>query len=79
MKIKVKFFGPAAEKAGCADFMLESEGTIGTVVEKVLQEFPELKTFGSAMKYARNTDYATLNTQLEKGDTISFLPPVGGG
>jgi|TARA_B100001971_G_C17766881_1_gene322959 molybdopterin converting factor small subunit len=79
MKIQVKFFGPAAEKAGCVHFIVESEGTIGTVVEKVLHEFPELKTFGSAMKYARNTDYATLDTQLEEGDTLSFLPPVGGG
>jgi molybdopterin converting factor small subunit len=79
MKIQVKFFGPAAEKTGCADLVVESEGTIGAVVEKVLHEFPQLKTFGSVMRYARNTDYATLDTQLEEGDTISFLPPVGGG
>ena len=79
MKIKVKFFGPAAEKTGCADLVVESEGTIGTVVEKVLHDFPELKAFGSAMKFARNADYATLDTELEEGDTLSFLPPVGGG
>lgn len=79
MKIRVKFFGPAAEKAGCVDLVVESEGTIRAVVEKVFQEIPDLQSFGMAMKYARNTDYATLDTELEEGDTLSFLPPVGGG
>ncbi|MDP6958829.1 MAG: MoaD/ThiS family protein [Planctomycetota bacterium] len=79
MKIQVKFFGPAAEKAGRADLIVESKGSVGAVVEQVLKELPDLKSFGTTMKYARNTNYATLETPLEEGDTLSFLPPVGGG
>tara|TARA_Y100000588_G_C13447951_1_gene582774 strand:- start:235 stop:474 length:240 start_codon:yes stop_codon:yes gene_type:complete len=79
MKVHVQFFGPAAEKAGCRDLYIESQPDVRSVVQVVLETIPALDVLEGNMKYARNTEYASLDTVLEEGDTLSFLPPVGGG
>ncbi len=79
MKIRVRLFGPAAEKAGCSEIEVESEATLRAAVDAVLEKKPELKSLSGGMKYARNAEYAGLDTALEPGDEIAFLPPVGGG
>ncbi len=79
MKIRVRFFGPAAETAGCSETDVEAEGTVAGAIAAVLEKHPGLESLSGGMKYARNTEYATPESPLEEGDILSFLPPVGGG
>ncbi len=79
MRIRVRFFGPAAELAGCSETEMEAGRTVGTVVSATLEKFPALANLSRGMKYARNTEYTTLDSTVQEGDSISFLPPVGGG
>ena len=75
----MRFFGPAAEKAGCSETEVETEGTVGAVIAVTLKMIPDLKSLSRDMRYARNSEYASLECPLEEGDVVSFLPPVGGG
>ena len=79
MKIRVRFFGPAAEKAGCSETEVEAEGNLAAVIEATLEKIPDLKGLSGGMKYARNMEYVSPSTSLEANDVVSFLPPVGGG
>ena len=79
MRIQVRFFGPAAEKAGTQNLTVEAIGTVQSVVDATLQQIPALRDLSGNMKYARNTEYTSLNDPLREGDVVSFLPPVGGG
>lgn len=79
MKIRVRFFGPAAETTGCSETDVEAEGTVAGAIAAVLEKHPGLESLSGGMKYARNTEYATPESPLEEGDILSFLPPVGGG
>ena len=79
MKIKVRFFGYVAEKAGRTDFDVEADPTVAALVEAVKRKLPALSTLPPSVRFAVNTDYASLSTALKPGDTVSFIPPVGGG
>ena len=80
MKIKVQFFGHIAELAGCKSYTAELKSSlrVSDVIQILEERFSSLKGANS-FKVAVNTEYANKNTPVKDGDTISYIPPVGGG
>lgn len=81
MNVTVRFFGHAAELAGCREGSVETDDpTVRGVVDRVRKEFPALRPLlDGTIRFAVGTDYAVLTTPVRAGDTVSLLPPVGGG
>ena len=49
----------------------------GETVDVLVNAYPELGSF--RLKYAVNSAYASLETELHDGDEVACIPPVGGG
>ncbi len=81
MIVTVRFFGYAAELAGCREARIETDdSTVGGVVDRVRKEFPTLRPLlDGTVRFAVGADYADPATPVRAGDTVSLLPPVGGG
>ena len=74
MKIVVQLFGPLAEQAGRSKIeVLTSGNTVGDVVAALGLQIDR------SVRYAVNTDYAETTAVVREGDTVSLIPPVGGG
>lgn len=76
----MQFFGHIAELAGCNSYTaeLKASSQVADVMQIVEGEFPSVRRTNS-YKIAVNTKYAGKNAPIKEGDTISFIPPVGGG
>ncbi len=81
LQIRVRFFGYAAELAGCRESVVSTnDPTVAGVVSAARREFPTLgPLLDDAIRFAVGTEYATLSASVGEGDIVSFLPPVGGG
>ena len=76
MRVKVRFFGLSAERAGCAEREFDvTEATVAAVAAAIRKEVPGL----DGVRFAVGTDYASEDTALRDGDVVSVIPPVGGG
>jgi molybdopterin converting factor small subunit len=74
MKIAVQLFGPLAEKAGRSTIEVTTSGnTVADVVAALSFKLDR------SVRYAVNTDYAEASAIVREGDTVSLIPPVGGG
>lgn len=74
MKIAVQLFGPLAEQAGRSRIEVTISGNkVGDVVAAL--GFP----LDRSIRFAVNTDYAAADAVVREGDTVSLIPPVGGG
>jgi molybdopterin converting factor small subunit len=74
MRVTVQLFGPLAERAGRSRFEVEvAEGTVQAVI--AASGLP----VDRSVRFAVNTDYAEPSARVRDGDTVSFIPPVGGG
>jgi molybdopterin converting factor small subunit len=82
MRIRLQFFGLVREAAGTDHAFLElPEGsTVGHAVRAAEGAIEGLRSTGPArVRFAINTEYAGDAAVLRDGDTLSFIPPVGGG
>jgi len=81
MKVKVKFF--AAPREALQRSELEQELKSGATVRELLEvlgnRFPVLQPYTGSVKVAVNHKYAAPETELQEGDEVACLPPVGGG
>jgi molybdopterin converting factor small subunit len=74
MKILVQLFGPLAEQAGRSKIEVTTSGnTVGDVVAALGFKIDR------SVRFAVNTDYAPPDAVVRDGDTVSLIPPVGGG
>jgi len=79
MKIAVQLFGPLAEQAGVPRLEVTVSGaTLQDVLAAVAVAAPTLK-LDRSVRFAVNTDYAEPSAAVREGDTVSLIPPVGGG
>lgn len=79
MKIAVQFFGPLAEQAGRTRIDIETSGnSLKDVLAALAVTVPALR-LDRSVRYAINTDYAEPGAAVREGDTVSLIPPVGGG
>jgi molybdopterin converting factor subunit 1 len=79
MKVNVRFFAGPREKLGISSLEQElpAGATVQTLVAALTSAYPELGSF--RCKYAVNSTYASMETDLYDGDEIACIPPVGGG
>lgn len=80
MKVKVQFFGHISEITGCKSYTAEMRNSsrVCDVMQILTEKFSSLKGINS-FRVAVNAGYANKNTPVKDGDTISYIPPVGGG
>jgi molybdopterin synthase catalytic subunit len=81
MHVEVLFFGMLKDFTGRAGERIEiADGArLETVFERYASEFPRIRQMADSIAMARNQEFAALETPLEEGDEIAFMPPVSGG
>jgi len=89
--ITIKVFGGLREsfQGGTQTYRLSSQVTLGFLLQEVETDFPELSSkliaginagYLNAFINGRNAQFLQgQDTELHDGDTVAFLPPVGGG
>ena len=81
VRVKVLFFGRIRELTGLSEETGEiNEGaTLGDLLERYIQRFPQLAGFRASLVASRNQEFAAWDTRIAGEDEIAFLPPVSGG
>ena len=81
MRVTVKLFARLRDIAGAEELTrdMPAGATIGNVWRELAAEFPALTEYERSISTAVNLDYARMNTEVQDGDEIAFLPPVSGG
>lgn len=81
MKVTVKLFAVHRQLLGRREAQVEApEGaTIGDVWRALKAQYPQLSHLSDSVLAALNQDYAPLDTRVQPGDEIAFIPPVSGG
>jgi len=76
--ITVEYFAVLREHAGKAKEQVDTGAATPADLYAELHDryrFPELQT----LKVAINDDFSDMQTALNDGDTVVFIPPVAGG
>ena len=81
MRVTVRLFARLRDITGAAELARElpAGATIGDLWRQLAGEFPDLAVYERSISSAVNADYARMDTQLNDGDEVAFLPPVSGG
>lgn len=81
MRVTVEFFARLRELAGCRDEAQDvPEGaTVGDVWMRSIAAHAALGAMAGRVAAAVNAEFATMETVVDDGDEIAFLPPVSGG
>lgn len=81
VRVKVLFFGRLRELTGLKqeDEEVREGATLGELLERYIQRFPQLAGFRTSLVASRNQEFAAWDTRIAGGDEIAFLPPVSGG
>jgi MoaE-MoaD fusion protein len=81
MEIRVRLFAGYREAVGEKTVTLEvPEGaTVRDVWETLAEQHERLRPFTPGVVGAVNAEYMPLDTPIQAGDEVAFLPPVGGG
>ncbi|HNP87329.1 MAG TPA: MoaD/ThiS family protein, partial [Kouleothrix sp.] len=53
--------------------------TVATLWDLLVARYPRLAPYAGRLLYAVNQEYGTLETVLQPGDEVAFIPPVSGG
>jgi molybdopterin converting factor subunit 1 len=77
----VRLFARLREIAGAADVVVvvPANATVLDAWQSLAERFPEVGAYAGSVSCAVNQDYARMNTALNDGDEVAFLPPVSGG
>jgi molybdopterin converting factor small subunit len=80
MQVRVVAFAAARELIGSSlDLALPPEARVRDAWRALERAYPALSAHALSMRLARNGRLATDDEQLNEGDEIAVLPPVGGG
>lgn len=81
MHVKVRLFARLRELAGAGELLREvpAGATVGAVWASLVDEWPDLAPYETAISCAVNTDYSRFGAAVADGDEVAFLPPVSGG
>jgi len=79
MEIKVRFFAISRELAGTKETVwpLPAGATVADLQVQLLDKWPALQS--QQVRFAVNSAYAPLTMELQAGDEVACIPPVGGG
>jgi molybdopterin synthase catalytic subunit len=81
IKITVKLFAILKDVVAKRDIRLViPEGaTILVLKNKIIQDYPSLKSFSNIFIFSVNHTVATNDTVIDANDEVALLPPVSGG
>ncbi len=81
MEIRVLFFGGLRDLVGTAGESLRvaDAAKLGDVLRHYEAKVPRFADFAGSLAMAVNQEYAGMETVLQAGDEVAFLPPVSGG
>lgn len=81
MRIRILLFARLRDIAGRDELEREVRdgATLQDVWTSLAAEFPPLGRYTQAISAAVNEEYARMNTAVQDGDEVAFLPPVSGG
>jgi len=79
--IRVRFFARYAEVVGQEETVLAVTlpATVGDVVRRVRDELPGGRGIPERPLAALNLTHVRLDTAVQDGDEVAFLPPLAGG
>ncbi len=79
--VRVRLFAMQRELAGRREVGLElpAGADVEAAWAAIVDRFPVLAPGRSAIRFARNGDYADANEPLADGDELACIPPVSGG
>ena len=81
MRVNIRVFARLRDIIGVAE--LDRDVPTGTTAKKIwddlVEEFPDISTYSGSISTAVNAEYAKMETVLDDGDEVAFLPPVSGG
>ena len=79
IEVQVLLFASAREVAGAARLTqaLPAGATVGDLVARLYERTPGLREL--RLRFAVNAAYSDLNAELNDGDEVACIPPVGGG
>ena len=81
MRGGVKLFAQLRDTAGTGDVAVDiADGaTVRDVWRTLVAAHSALSPFETSVSCAVNATYARMQTQVQAGDEVAFLPPVSGG
>jgi molybdopterin converting factor subunit 1 len=81
MLVRLRLFARLRELSGKSELHLEVPAgcDAGALWRGLTEQYPALAPYTSSVSCAVNEEYAKLNTRLNEGDEVAFLPPVSGG
>jgi molybdopterin synthase sulfur carrier subunit len=82
MRVTVLYFAAVRDLVGLAEEERELPAEVASVRDFgawLERARPELAGCLSAVRIARNEEFATPDAELREGDTLALIPPVAGG
>jgi molybdopterin converting factor subunit 1 len=81
MKVSVKLFAVAKQwaEADSAEFELPANSSVAELRRALIRRLPQLEQFGSHLRFAVNSEYATDTMPIPNNAEIACIPPVSGG
>ena len=81
MKVKVRLFAIARERAGVQETWLvaPTDATVAQVLAQLGQQFPKLPPILQRAMVAVNREYVDRDHVLSDSDEVAVIPPVSGG
>ena len=81
MRVNIRVFARLRDIVGAAE--LDRDVPTGATAQRIwddlVEEFPDISTYTGSISTAVNAEYAKMETVLDDGDEVAFLPPVSGG
>ena len=81
MRVTVRLFAVARQRAGCPEVMLDlpEPATVAALKRALAAECPALAPLVPALMFAVAADYAADDTAIPPGAEVAAIPPVSGG
>jgi len=81
VKIALVYLGQAREAAGTKEeeLVLPAPAKIEVAISQAIAAHPKLSELKKTIKLLINGQWAAQNAELNDGDRVTLLPPVGGG
>jgi molybdopterin converting factor subunit 1 len=78
-QLHLKFFAVLREQAGVSELDVTTSARTPAELYSELTETRGLKLPAALLRVAINDRYAMMDTPLQPGDRVVFIPPVAGG
>jgi molybdopterin converting factor subunit 1 len=81
MRVTVRLFARLRDLVGAGELSREVPpgATVEAVWHLLVADHPAIAPYARSMSCAVNADYARMDTPVQDGDEVAFLPPVSGG